>query len=120
MAAIRSGIITPSTKAELERAEAEIAEAERALQEARKPEALLPRARERLQKLADTLADAARRRPAAREALQALIGQAIVRNCNGALVAEIAPSQISVVAGACSALYLSEPVRIPLQSGRES
>ncbi|MBN4659334.1 recombinase family protein, partial [Escherichia coli] len=61
LAAIRAGIITPSTKAELERAEAEIAAAERALQEARKPEALLPRARERLQKLADTLADAARR-----------------------------------------------------------
>ncbi len=120
LAAIRAGIITPSTKAELERAEAEIAAAERALQEARKPEALLPRARERMQKLADTLADAARRRPAAREALQALIGQAVVRNCDGALVAEIAPSQISVVAGACSALYLSEPVRIPLQSGRES
>lgn len=116
LAALRAGIITPSTKAELQKAEADVAQAEAAIAAGRRPDALLPRARDRLQRMADTLADAARRKPEAREALRALIGEAIVRNENGDLFAEIAGSQIAVVAGAGFAHGLT-PFRIHL--GRE-
>ena len=117
MAAIKAGIITPTTKAEMERAETAVAEAQR-LASAPKPDILLPRARERWERLVATLAD--RRMPEVRATLQALIGEAIVRNENGDLVAEVAGSQIAMVAGAGFGRYLTGPIRIPLTAGRES
>ncbi|WP_425608438.1 recombinase family protein [Thermomonas mangrovi] len=95
--AIRAGIITPSTKAALEAAEADVIAAQRATQQ---PARIMPDVRDRLRRIADTLADRARQVPAAREALRALIGEATLRNENGDLVAEIAGSHLSMVAGA--------------------
>lgn len=119
MAAIRAGIITPTTKAEMERAEAAVAAAQAAADTPR-PEVLLPRARERWQRIVATLADRGRSLPAARDTLRALIGEATVRNENGNLFAEIADSsQIALVAGAGFGRYLTGPVRIPLGTGRE-
>lgn len=116
MAAIKAGIITPTTKAEMERAEVAVAEAHR-LASAPKPDILLPRARERWERLVATLAE--RRMPEVRATLRALIGEAIVRNENGDLFAEVAGSQIAMVAGAGFGRYLSTPIRIPLTAGRE-
>lgn len=115
MAAIRAGIITPTTKAALEAAEREVAHLQREISHAAPPATLIPQLRDRLRRMADDLADVARRKPAAREALRQLIGQATVRKANGAVVAEIAPSSsLTVVAGACFAPYLTEPLCIPL------
>ncbi|TAA24075.1 recombinase family protein [Pseudoxanthomonas winnipegensis] len=113
MTALRAGIITASTKAELERAESEIRdiEAELTAAKAYQPSQIVPRLREVWQRTVGALAEHARNLPAAREALRALLGQVVVReNENGDLVAEIAASsvatapeqkaQIFVVAGA--------------------
>ncbi len=102
LAALRAGIITPSTKAELERAEADVAAAQAELERARvaAPARLLPHLEQRWKAIVATLAQRARDIPAAREALRELIGQATVRNENGAILAEIAPCPINVVAGA--------------------
>lgn len=114
MAAIRQGIITPSTKAALEAAERAV---EAAQQSTQQPAQMMPDARARLRKIADTLADRARQIPAAREALRALIGEAVLRNENGDPVAEIAVSsvQINMVAGAGYDAYLAEPILISLR-----
>lgn len=117
MRAIRAGIITPSTKAALEAAEAAVIDAERAIG---KPARIMPDVRGRLRHIADTLADRTRQVPAAREALRGLIGEAILRNNNGAPFAEIAPCHIAMVAGAGFGSYMTDPVTIPLSSGRES
>lgn len=112
VAAIRAGIITPSTKAALEAAEADVTAAERAMQE---PARIMPDARARLRRIADTLADRARQVPAAREALRALIGEATLRNDNGNPVAEVAVCHLAMVAGAGFESYMTaEPIRIPL------
>ena len=102
LAALRAGIITPSTKAELERAEADVATAQSDLDRARlvAPARLMPHLEQRWKGIVDTLAQRVRNVPAAREALRDLIGQATVRNENGAILAEIAPCPINVVAGA--------------------
>ena len=113
MAAIRAGIITPSTRAELERSEADITalQAELAAAKRYEPAHVLPRAREVWQRAVANLEHYARNIPAARESLREIIGDAIVvtRNENGDLVAEIAvppaasaekTAQINVVAGA--------------------
>ncbi|MFC4727100.1 recombinase family protein [Coralloluteibacterium thermophilus] len=109
MAAIRAGIITPSTKAELERAEDDVRAATAEIEAVRnfRPATLVPRLRERWERMVADLAEAGKRRPAARQAIAQLIGTATVRNENGDLVAEIAASestleqaQISLVAGA--------------------
>jgi hypothetical protein len=113
MAAIRAGILTPTTRAELMTAERAVEAAEAALRQPA-PTMLLPRAREAWRGLVATLADAGRRKPEAREALRELIGEAVVRNENGALFAELAPSSIAMVAGAGFGRYLTEPVRIQL------
>lgn len=119
LSAIRAGIITPSTKAELERLEGEVADAQRAVAaaELQQPAKILPRARDVWTRMLGRLADV-RDKPAAREALRALVGDTIVvrANENGDPVAEIAASscQISVVAGAGSVPYLTGPIRIPL------
>lgn len=123
MDAIRAGIITPSTKAELLKAEAEIRAAEHELASVRQPVKMVPRLRELWQRQVDALAAHGRNVPAAREALRQLLGDRItVKNENGEPVAEIAApkAQINVVAGACSVLYLTEPVRIPLRVAAES
>ena len=104
MTAIRAGIITPSTKAELTRAEADIANAQQDLTAAKayQPAVMIPRLRERWNRIIDDLADRARESNKAREAVRQLIGTAVVRNENGDLVAEIAASsdaQITMVAG---------------------
>ena len=124
--AIRSGIITPSTKAELERAEQEVARLQDELEAVKRyePATVLPRAREVWRRAVVALEDYARNIPAARDALRELLGESIVvrRNENGDLVAEIAASsapahqaQINVVAGAGFGLYLLEPRRIPIR-----
>ena len=117
MEAIKAGIITPSTKAALQSAERDIARLQSELTQSAAPATMIPQLRERFRKLADSLSDVARRKPEAREAMRALIGSATVRNSKGALVAEIAPScALALVAGAGSALYLTEPLSIPLTS----
>lgn len=115
MAAIRAGIITPSTKAALQASEAAMAAAERESQAT--PAQVLPGARERWRKLADTLGDQAQRSAPAREALRALIGRATLKNDNGPIV-EIEPCQIAMVAGAGFGLYLTEPLRIRIATAR--
>jgi DNA invertase Pin-like site-specific DNA recombinase len=121
MAAIRAGIITPSTKQALEQAEAAVRGAQRELDGMRgaQPAAIVPRARERWQRMVDALGEKSRNLPAARAAVVDLLGErVVVRNENGNPVAEVAAShhsQIGVVAGAGSVLYLREPVRIPLR-----
>jgi len=118
MAALRAGIITASTKAELIAAEEGVAAAREELASIRnyQPSQIVPRMRERWRAVVAGLSDR-RDVPAVRQALRELIGESItVRNDNGALIAEIAPSmsQINMVAGAGSVLYLTEPLRIPL------
>jgi len=103
MTAIRAGIITPSTKAELLAAEAEISAAERALAEAKshQPSQVIPRARERWHSIVARIAEHSRNTPLAREAIRELLGENItVRNDNGQLVAELTVCQIAMVAGA--------------------
>ncbi|MBD9368813.1 recombinase family protein [Xanthomonas sp. XNM01] len=114
MAAIRAGIITTSTKAELERAEGDVATLTAELDAARRfqPAHVLPRAREVWQRAVAMLEESARNLPAARESLREILGDRITvrANENGDLVAEIAAScsdsapeqcaQINMVAGA--------------------
>lgn len=117
MAALRAGIITPGTKAELERAEADVAAAKAELERMRTqaPARLLPHLEKRWEGIVAVLAQRVRNVPAARDALRELIGQATVRNENGTILAEIAPCPINVVAGAGYAAYLPvEPIRIQL------
>ena len=109
MAAIRDGILTPSTKADLERAERAIEDCGAALVQAKafQPSQILPRAREVWKRLASTLETTGRDIPATREAIKEIVGSEIVVYEKGAdLVAEIRafpgalPHQIDVVAGA--------------------
>lgn len=120
MQAIRAGIITPSTKADLEAAEAAVRDAEAAARV--RPTTMLPRMRERWERIVRDLDGYARNSAQARASLIDLIGERItVRNENGDLVAEIADSQsqIALVAGAGYARYLRQPIRITIpQSGR--
>lgn len=117
MAAIRAGIITASTKAEVLRAEAKVEAAQAAARQQAAPERIIPRARDEWNRIVATLADSSRHLPQARAALQSLIGEAVVRNENGDLFAEVAGSHLALVAGAGSVRYLHESFRIPL--GRE-
>lgn len=111
MRAIRAGIITPTTKAELERSEGAISTAKAALSTTVQP-ICLPRLRERWERLANTLADKSRASSELREILQTIIGTATVQNANGAIVCTIAPSEIRLVAGAGFDRYLNEPMVI--------
>jgi site-specific DNA recombinase len=116
MAAIRAGILTPSTKAELQKAEADIATAKQELQavEAFQPAQIIPRLRDEWRGVVAALGEKSRNLPAARSALQSLLGPVIVKTENGAIFGEIAPCQITMVAGAGSVRYLTAPIRIPL------
>ena len=81
------------------------------------PAQILPRAREHWKGIVERLADYGRNVPAARSALREMLGDRItIRNENGAIVAEVpvSSSKITMVAGAGSVLYLTEPLRIPL------
>lgn len=116
LAALRAGIITPSTKAELLAAEAAVAAAQTDLERARAatPARLVPQLKSKWEEIVKALAQRGRNLPKAREALQALIGLASVRNENGAILAEITPYPINVVAGAGCEHYLPAPIRIQL------
>lgn len=116
MAALRAGIITPTTKAEMLAAEAAVTAAQAELERARAatPARLVPQMREKWEGIVKALAQRGRDLPKARDALQALIGLATVRNENGAILAEIAPCPINVVAGAGCGHHLPEPIRIQL------
>ena len=99
-------------QAALEDAEKAVSDAQNAIQQ---PAMMMPDVRARLRRIAYTLADRARQVPAAREALRALIGEAILRNENGNPFAEIAGSHLAMVAGAGFESYMTaEPIRIPL------
>ena len=104
LAALRAGIITASTKAELLSAEAAVATSKADLEALKnfQPAQFLPRARETWRRIVEQLADV-RDVPAARGALQELLGDSLtVKNENGAIYVEIAPSssEINLVAGA--------------------
>lgn len=122
LTAIRQGIITPSTKAALDAAEAQLAQAKQELAdiETYEPTQILPRAREIYRRMVDQL-ETIDDIPAAREQLRQIVGDEIrLIPENGVLVAELkgglaALSQISVVAGARSGLYLTVR-QIPLTS----
>ena len=112
-----SGAFAHGTKAALEDAEKAVSDEQNAIQQ---PAMMMPDVRGRLRRIADTLADRSRQVPAAREALRALIGEAILRNENGNPFAEIAGSHLAMVAGAGFGSYLTAgPVRIAL-TGRGS
>lgn len=118
MTALRAGIITPSTKAELVAAERDVETANADLRALRtiRPAQIMPRARERWQNIVTRLTDV-RDVPVAREALRELVGERItLKTENGELFAEIAASdcQLKLVAGARFGLYLTEPLRVPL------
>ncbi|MGN6383699.1 MAG: recombinase family protein [Dyella sp.] len=104
MAAIRAGIITASTKAELVDAESAIEQARADLERLRsfQPAQFLPQARRRWESIVERLAHVGREKAEARAAIRELLGDRInLRNENGDLYAEIAvSSEISVVAGA--------------------
>ncbi len=107
MNAIRAGIITPTTKRELEAAEARAQQIRAELTRAKtsQPVTMVPRIRQEWQRIVATLEDYARNIPAAREALRELLGENVIvrRNENGEPVAEFAASpalQIAMVAGA--------------------
>jgi site-specific DNA recombinase len=104
-AALRAGIITATTRAELERAEADINAARAELEVVRKwqPTQIVPRLEERWRNAVATLTRHDRDRHAARELLKEIAPDGmILRNENGNLFAEIAASgsQIKMVAGA--------------------
>jgi len=124
MAAIRAGIITPTTKADMVRAERQVATAIAELERMRgfQPAQMLPRARDEWRKIVDTLENYARNVPAARAALRKMLGdQVTIKEKAGDLYAEIAgssDSQINVVAGAGFGLHLSGRIEIPLRLRR--
>src|SRR6185437_2258581 len=96
LAALRAGIITPSTQAELLAAEAAVKQASDAITSGRhhQPAHIIPRLRERWYAIVTDLANVTRDIPAARNALRDLLGEHII--------AEVAASepQINMVAGA--------------------
>jgi hypothetical protein len=109
MAAIRAGIVTPTTKAALLEAEQQIADAKDELQaiEQFEPTQVLPRAREVYRDLVGRL-EAIEDVTVAREALRDLIGEVRLVPENATLTAEIQSAglagalRITVVAGATS------------------
>lgn len=101
MAAIRAGILTPSTRAELMKVEGDVeaAKAELASVKAFQPAQILPRARETWRRLVISLAEVTDT-VESRDALRELIGESVVvTKRNGAIYGEIAPCQIDLVAG---------------------
>lgn len=101
MAAIRAGIITPSTKTALQAAEKSLAEAVREEEIARtfQPSQILPRAKETWQRWVATLED---HRDAAgvRAAVQEILGPSLTVETDGDAVYASVHDQIIMVAGA--------------------
>ena len=104
LAALRAGLSTASTKAELLDAERlASARAELAALQSFQPSQILPRAREAWREVVSKLADHAKNLPEARNALRELLGENVmVGNENGEPFPEIAGSdcQLKLVAGA--------------------
>lgn len=100
LAALRAGIITPSTKAELIAAEAAVNAAQAELDAIHHDSAvqLLPRMRDEWRRLVAGLNSD--RRDEVREAVHDLIGTASVFESGGVIYAETAKSEIRMVAGA--------------------
>lgn len=123
MAAIRQGIITPTTKKALEEAETRLLSAQAHLREVQAwtPAQILPRAREIHRSLVDQL-EKVEDVAAAREALRAIVGEIRLIPEDGELWAEMkngavgAISQITVVAGTRFGRYSTEPLRVKLYS----
>jgi DNA invertase Pin-like site-specific DNA recombinase len=115
LAALRAGIITPSTRAELIAAESAVEDAKAALAELRRDTTvqLLPRAREIWRGLVGRLEDV-RDIPKAREAIREMIGTASVVQDGDSLYAELGESEIRLVAGARYVRYLTAPARVLL------
>lgn len=119
MAALRAGIITSSTRAELVAAENAVASAEATLDafKAQQPSQMVPRLRERWRRIVDGLDDRNEMNEK-RAALRELFGESlVVRSENGVVSAGVC--EIKMVAGAGSGRYRTEPIWIPLQPGRE-
>lgn len=118
LAALRAGIITPSTRAEMLAAENAVADAQRELEAAKawRPAAFLPRAREVWNRIVEDLAGSAQKLPEARAALREIIGESVpIRQQNGVILAEVTPSSlIAVVAGARSVRCQARPFTIPI------
>lgn len=114
LAALRAGIITPSTRAELLAAEKSVAEAQRALEAIRRTDVaqILPRAREVWRRLVAELGSD--RRAEVREAVRELIGTASVIEENGKIFAQIESGQIRMVAGAGYVPSLTTRIRIQI------
>lgn len=114
LAALRAGVITPSTRAELLAAEAavEAAKGELAQQAANSVEQLLPRARETWRRLIAALGSD--RSQDVREAVHELVGTASVVEEGGEIFAELESSQIRLVAGARYGSNLTARIRIKL------
>ncbi len=122
MNALRAGIITASTRAELIATEAECAAATEAIKSAAniQPAQFLPRAREIWRRIVRDLENE-NEVPRMRAALTDLLGDKIVvRQENGEIFAELGLSKINVVAGAGSVLYLTEPLRIHIPTVKPS
>jgi site-specific DNA recombinase len=121
MDALRAGIITPSTRAELVAAEASVAAAQATLDafRAQQPSQFIPRLRERWRRLLEGLEERTEMREK-RAALQDLFGERLVVRNEGGVVSAVAESrEIRMVAGAGYVPYLTGTVRIPLQPSRE-
>lgn len=118
LVAIRAGILTISTKAELEKAEAAVrsAQDEIAVQKIQQPSQFIPRMRELWEENVRRLANHGRNVPAAREAMRSLIGESVIlKTENGALFAEFAPCQLTMVAGVRFCRYLTpDPIKISI------
>jgi DNA invertase Pin-like site-specific DNA recombinase len=116
--ALRAGIITATTRAELLSAEAELeaSKAAVAAEHHHRPAQLLPRARDHWRHLVEQL-EHAQDIPERRSAMQALVGESItLKEEAGELFAEIGGTgkYMEMVAGARFGLYLPEPIRIPI------
>lgn len=124
LAAIRAGIITPSTKKAMEEAETRLLEAERRLVEVQgfQPAQILPRAREIHRALVEQL-ECIEDVAAAREAIRAIVGEIRLVPDGGELVAEMTNAgmagacQMALVAGAGFERRLT-PFRVRLPASR--
>lgn len=119
MTALRAGIITPGTKAALVSAEADVDQARQALRDLQdwQPAQILPRARETWRRIVASLQNTACITEA-RAAIRETLGDRIVITKEaGTLYARVpAPEicQITVVAGAGSVRWFTQPLRIPI------
>lgn len=124
LAAIRAGIITPSTKKAMEEAEARLQEAERRLDDMQgfQPAQILPRAREIHRALVEQL-ECIEDVAAAREAVRAIVGDIRLVPEDGELVAEMTNAgiagacQMALVAGARFERHLT-PLRVRLPASK--